>query len=231
MKVSFKQFIEENFRFTLKYHSKLNPKLWKKGNVLKDGIADEVLQKAYEFVGFSSIPSEQIKNVVITGGNVNFNYHKLSDVDCHILVDMAGLDSEDLYRKKVGWNKLHSDDVVAGYPLEMFAGDYHEAWPKGQGFYSVLKNKWIIEPTHLDHIETLEDPFVIKKIEYYIKYIKQLIKSGTEDEIASFKEKLHTGRSAGLHEAGEFSVENVIYKELRNRNWIAKLNDKYHELV
>jgi hypothetical protein len=33
-------------------------------------------------------------------------------------------------------------------------------------------------------------------------------------------------RSSGLRSEGEFSIENIVYKELRNRSYIEKLNNK-----
>jgi hypothetical protein len=38
-------------------------------------------------------------------------------------------------------------------------------------------------------------------------------------------------RSAGLEKGGEFSFENVMYKELRNRSWVDKLNHRLDELT
>ena len=84
----------------------------------------------------------------------------------------------------------------------------------------------MIVPKHLDHVDTLNDPKTQDKIEHAIKYIKWLLKEGTLEEIEEYREKLHTGRAAGLHDAGEFSIENVMYKDLRNRGLLDKLKDR-----
>jgi len=63
-----------------------------------------------------------------------------------------------------------------------------------------------------------------------IKYIKDPLKSGNDkekqDKIMDLKVKFWKGRTAGLKREGEFSQENVIYKDLRNRGLIDKLNNK-----
>jgi aminoglycoside phosphotransferase (APT) family kinase protein len=37
-------------------------------------------------------------------------------------------------------------------------------------------------------------------------------------------------RGAGLQHGGEFSVENVLYKDRRNRGLLDKLNAKIHKV-
>lgn len=226
---NFKNFIDESLikQLTLKYHGRLNPKLWK-GDQLREGFAEILVKKAYEFASYSGVSKSRIKDIVITGGNVNYNYTKFSDIDIHLMCDLSGLDSDKLYDKKVTWTNSHKQLKIAGYPMEFYCADNKEHFPNGQGVYSIMFNKWLIVPKHLDHVDVLHDPKVIEKVNHYVKYIKQLIKSGTEKEIKDFKEKLHNMRSSGLHHGGEFSVENVLYKDLRNRGLLDKLNKKVH---
>jgi predicted nucleotidyltransferase len=226
--LSFQEYLTERFGWTLKYHKRLNPKLWSKGS-LKSGFRDKMLNLAYEFTSFSGVDKSRIKDIVMTGGNVNYNYTKFSDIDIHILCDLDNLDSNKIYDKKVEWTKTHNDEVQS-YPLEFYVGNAKDKFPLGQGFYSLLDDKWVIEPQHLDHVESLGDPFVAKKIEHEIKYLKYLIKSGTKEQIETWKEKMHFRRQSGLEKGGEFSVENVLYKEIRNKGWLDKLNDKYQQL-
>jgi hypothetical protein len=69
------------------------------------------------------------------------------------------------------------------------------------------------------------------KLEYEIKTIKKLIKNGSLKDIKEYKDKLWRMRTSGLNKEGEFSIENVLYKELRNRKLLDKLNErlKYYE--
>jgi hypothetical protein len=146
------------------------------------------------------------------------------------MCDVSGLDSDKLYEKKVSWTASHKDLKIAGYPLEFYAANDKDHFPKGQGVYSILENRWLIVPKHLDHLDILRDPKVIDKINHYVKYIRTLLKSGTDEQIKAFKDKLHTMRGAGLQHGGEFSVENIVYKDLRNRGLLDKLNAKIHKV-
>jgi hypothetical protein len=226
----FKSFIEESLikNLTLKYHNKLNPKLWK-GDQLKDGLVEVLIKNAYEFAKYSGVSKSRIKDIVITGGNVNYNYTKFSDVDVHLMCDVSGLNSDKLYEKKVSWTASHKNLKVAGYPIEFYAANDKDHFPNGQGVYSILENRWLIVPKHLDHVDVLRDPKVIDKINHHVKYIRTLLKSGTDEEIKAYKDRLRTMRGAGLHHGGEFSVENVVYKDLRNRGLLEKLNNKIHQ--
>ena len=228
--LSFSEYLEESLikKLTLKYHATLNKKLWKHDQ-LKDGIGDLLIRKAYEFASYSGVSRNRIKDIVITGGNVNYNYTKFSDIDVHLMCDVEGLDSDKLYDKKVKWTAEHKSFKVIGYPAEFYAANNKEHFPKGQGVFSLLQNKWLIVPKHLDHLEVLHDPKVLDKINYYVNFIKTLLKDNDEKAIKAFKDKLWRMRSAGLHHGGEFSVENVIYKDLRNRGLLDKLNAKVHD--
>ena len=229
--LDFGTFLTERLRLTLKYHSKLNPKIWK-NDQLDDGVVDHLLDLSFKFAKFSGIDKSRVKDIVITGGNVNYNYTKFSDIDIHLMCDITGLDSDKLYTKKVEWANSNKELKVAGYPLEFYAADVDEKhYPKGQGVYSLMRDKWLIVPKHLGQIDVLTDPKVLDKVEYYIKYIKQwLLKHAPKEDILSFKEKMWRMRSAGLQRGGEFSVENVVYKDLRNRGLIDKLNQRLREL-
>lgn len=228
--LNFKDFIVEAFKLTLRYHKTLNPKIWKNDQP-KDGIRDYLIGVAKEFAAFSGVSPDRIKDVIMTGGNTNFNYTKFSDIDVHLMCDISGLDSDALYDKKVEWTFQERKITLEGYPVEFYVQDDKTHMPKGQGVYSLLQDKWEVVPKHLDHLEVLNDEKVAEKIKGYIKYIRKwLLKDGTEEEITDFKQKLWKMRSAGLESGGEFSVENVIYKDLRNRGLIDKLNTKLNDL-
>lgn len=197
----------------------------------KDGIRDYLLQRAKEFAEFSGVSLDRVKDVVMTGGNTNFNYTKFSDIDVHLMCDITGLDTEALYDKKVEWTFQEADVKLEGYPVEFYVQDDSSHMPLGQGVYSILYDRWEVVPKHLDNIEVLSDKNVAEKIKGYIRYIKKwLLKEGSVEEILDFKEKLWKMRSAGLEQGGEFSVENIVYKDLRNRGLVDKLNKRLREL-
>ena len=227
---TFSQYLSEKFQLTIKYHPTLNKKLWESSE-LKSTIAPYLIENAKKFASFSGVPSTLINDIVMTGGNCNYNYTKFSDIDVHIMCNETDLDTTELFTKKSEWTKKHPELKIEGYPVEYYIQDEKEHFPGGQGVYSLLHDKWVIAPKHLDHIEVLNDPKVIDKIQFYIQTAKDLIKNGTEEAIMAFKTKLWRMRSAGLEGAGEFSVENVLYKDLRNRGYIDKLNSKLDKLT
>lgn len=219
---SFREFITE-LKLTIKYHDKLNPAIFKDGSVSDDD-TDFLVSNAWKFVKFSGIDKKRVTDTVFTGSNANFNYTKFSDVDVHVMCDESGLDADEIYKKKVEWADAHKDLKLGMYPVEMYIQDATEHWPKGQGVYSLLQRKWLVHPVHLDTIDVLKDPKTVEKVKHEIMLIKDLLKSNDRQPILDYKEKMWRMRSSGLERGGEFSLENVIYKDLRNRGLIDKLN-------
>ena len=50
--------------------------------------------------------------------------------------------------------------------------------------------------------------------------------TGSQDEAKDLLEKIYTLRKAGLEKGGEFSVENIVFKKLRDHNIIQKLREQ-----
>lgn len=230
--ISFQELLNE-LKLTIEYHSKLNPALWHKGQ-LDESDRKMLIQNALKFVDFSGVKRDSIKDIVFTGSSANFNYTRFSDVDVHVLCDPIGPSDEELHKKKDEWTSRYSDLKLNGYPLEFYIQANARHFPDGQGVFSLLQNKWLVKPVHLDHIDVLEDPKTQVKIEHEISRIKSIIKSNDLDEVKAYKERLSSMRDAGLHRpdktGGEFSIENVIFKDLRNRGLIDKMRKHYHKL-
>ncbi len=220
----------EKFKLTLQYHRGLNPKLWS-NNKLDPKLVEHAKDMAYKFARFSGVDKKRIKDIVFTGSNANYNYTKFSDVDIHIVCDVSGLSSDGLYDKKVAWTNKHNLKYD-GYPLEFYIHNVKDNLPSDQGVYSILTDSWETKPTRIkDAKKILNDPHTANKVEYYIALVQKLLKDkDNRDDIVSFKMKMWKGRTAGLQRGGEFSIENIIYKDLRNRGLIDKLNNKLERL-
>lgn len=227
---SFLTFITERFQLTLKYHSKLNPKLWRNEKPVT-GMKEFLLRNSYKFAEFSRVPRGKIVDVIITGGNSNYNYTKYSDIDVHIIAKVTNEEAKALYQKKVEWTTKNKDLKFAGYPVEFYVEQLSEERPTGQGAYSLLHDKWISVPKHLNNLTALRDPGVLTKIKHEMHYIKvHLLRKGTAQEILDYKEKLWRMRTSGLQKGGEFSTENILYKDLRNRGLVDQLNTRLKAL-
>jgi len=230
--LKFKAYLKEDIHLTLEYHDELNPLIWE-DDKLKPKVRERLLYIAKLWSKFSNIPDKAIRDVTLTGGNANYNYTPYSDLDVHLLVDLESIPvdkeflSDYLYDKKVLWGLKHQALAVMGYPVELYAQDYRQEVASHQGVYSLKKGKWLYKPNLENHPAFENDTALKKKIESYIHMIEKILVEPGDHvaEIKKIKEKLHAMRGAGIHRAGEFSNENLIYKELRNRKFIDALSN------
>ena len=226
---SFKSFFAEQ-NLTLQYHDKLNPVLWNNDKLL-DNVRKHLLKIAEEWRKFSNIPEKAIKDIVFTGGNANYNYTKFSDIDIHILIDkkkVTKCDPEfmtDYYKDKKSLWKQNHDINVLGYPVELYAQDTNDPTSSNQGVYSLKQNKWLSKPKK-EKID-LKDYYLLKKIEHLKHHINSFIDSKSDDvkQMEEFKNKLRDVRNISIQRGGEFSLENLAFKELRNRGYLEKLSN------
>jgi len=224
---TFGQFITESSDLTLRYHNELNSKLWH-GDKLKPEVREKLIDIGNAWAEFSNIPQEAIKDMILVGGNANFNYTDYSDIDLHLLVDKEEMpDCPDLLDdflkdKKQLWSLSH-DISIYGHDVELYAQDINDEFPASQGVYSLTQNNWMVPPTKQE--VNFDDPNLIRKINDYTNKINDLIDSNAEDEsFKKLKKKFGDMRKAGIKKAGEFSQENLIFKELRNKGYLDKMN-------
>jgi hypothetical protein len=216
---------------TLQYHKELNSKLWDATNSLKDQVRDKLLQIADAWVAFTKIPPSLIHDVVITGGNVNYNYTPNSDIDLHIVMSRSAINpdrafvDEYLQDKKILWTLQHPDISIYGYPVELYAQDIDEKPHSNQGVYSLIQNRWLARPQMLDlHFE--DDYHLQKKVQFYKDMIDKMIAdNASDDSIDILKDKIKKMRGDSIAKDGEFAFGNLIFKDLRNAGYLDKLND------
>jgi len=230
-----KQFLSENL--SLEYHKELNPKIFDLGSdnaepVMWSEVRTKLLELAKSWQEFAKIDVGLIKDVILTGGNANYNYTKFSDIDIHLVIDYSKLSSNDnfileyMMDKKLIWSVNHPDIRIKGYPVELFAQDSKDHPHPGQGIYSVLFDRWIISATN-EKLDFSKNFILQHKVDVYKKKIEDLINNKTTDETAlqNLKDKLKSMRGAAIEKFGEYSVENLLFKELRNDGYIQKLSD------
>ena len=223
---------------------KLNPKIWD-GETLKPEIRKTLLKIADDYFEGLDIKDVDIEDVTFTGSLANYNWSEYSDVDLHILVDYKDIPvDEDLIQdflksKSTSWNENH-DVKIYGFDVELYVQDIAEEHVS-TGVYSILKNKWIIKPEKkrinvdninvklksnriMDNIDDLYDE--MKKTKNYENIVTKADK---------IKDKIKKMRQAGLDRAGEFSVENMVFKVLRRNGMLERLSDiktvAYDQLV
>jgi hypothetical protein len=123
--------------------------------------------------------------------------------------------------------------VIKDHDVELYAQDMNEPHVSS-GLFSLMKNDWIKKPVWNE--PTVDEKDVTRKVEAYVTEIEELEKvladgsdsiEGREvlERVGALKSKIMKARKEGLAESGEFSVENLVFKQLRNMGWIERLID------
>jgi hypothetical protein len=94
--------------------------------------------------------------------------------------------------------------------------------------YSLKRDSWIQRPEHGSYDFT-NDINLKRKVLFYKKMIDDIIKNKMDEKtVKDLKRKMSDMRAGAIARGGEFSFENLIFKELRNRGYLEKLN-KYEK--
>lgn len=213
----------------VEYNDQLSPKAWS-GRRLRPEVRYKLLQTAKFFINYLDIPGFRVLDIVLTGSMANFNYTDYSDFDVHVVTRYSDLDCDDLaetfYRaKKQLWNDYHNVKI-RGHDVELYVEDINEP-PVSAGIYSLLDDSWIKEPKY-DPPE-FDRSAVKSKVQDLIKQIDVAIETADDPEdLRRISDKLKNMRRSGLAQGGEFSVENLAFKVLRNRGYIDRLYKEYN---
>jgi len=235
-----KQLVEEikpeEVKLNIKYHTELNPALWN-GITPKPEVQEKLEEIANIFIKFLNIPDLTVVDIVLTGSAANFNYTAQSDIDLHIEADLDKLHktcgrvviTELLAMKKIAWNDMH-DIKIRGFAVELYTQDEKEKHTS-TGIYSLKNKKWIIKPTHQE--PKIDHNAVKNKAAHLMNEIDNLRNGSVSklEEIEKLKDKIKKLRQSGLEKEGEFSVENLVFKTLRNNGYLEKLFDAYTNTI
>lgn len=175
----------ESIEEDIEKHDELNPALFE-NNELKSEVK-EALQKIVDtFV--EELKEDginlSVKDSIIVGSNVNYNYTKDSDIDLHIIVDSNSLDcSKELQDKLYSayrsiFNKNY-DITVKNIPVEIYVELDEIGSAKSNGIYS-LNTGWVKKPVQQDVPELDKDAFDAKFSEWKDKYYALLDEIGVD---------------------------------------------------
>ena len=209
---------------TLQYHQDLNVALFDHYGDIKPDVRNALLRIADNFIETlaPSIDKSMIGDVFLTGSNANYNYTSGSDCDLHIMIRYPSKIYEDFaLAKKTVWNTQYHVSIH-GFPVEVYPQDINEQIVDGSGWYNLTRNEWHQKPVHQDHVD-LSNPSIKKTAEKIGKEIDFAIQYNVGD--MNILHRLGT-KIWGLRDQnknGEFSVNNLAFKELRNSGW----TDKY----
>jgi hypothetical protein len=207
----------------------LSNQIFESDNQMRNDIKTALLKISDEFIESLGIEFF-IHDVVLTGSLANYNWSNYSDIDLHIVIDFEDSDydfnllKEFFDAKKNVWNEKHKIKIK-GYDVELYVQDVQEQHVSS-GVYSVLNNKWVIEPKQ--ETPEIDDRTILQKAEVYMQKIDNLIHKATEgksilSEIEALRVKLKEFRQSGLDTGGEYSYENLVFKLLRRNGYIERL--------
>ena len=205
----------------MNFKDTLNPKIFTKNEELKPEVEKKLKEIAKAFIETMEIPNDAVKDIVITGSNVSYNYTNNSDIDLHILVDFdkvhkdCPIVGDYLLSKKSEFNQKR-DIYIYGVPVEVYAESIDNE-NVHNGLYS-LRTGWVDYPKKLKPTEN--DIAVNAKYKEYVEAAKGIKEGDLADKLL---DKIKRMRKAGLADGGEFSVENLVFKKLRDNGVIEKL--------
>jgi len=213
----------------------LNPEIWVNGGKKLDPtIRKQLIKIALDFYKELGVPQADLKDITFTGSLANYNWSKYSDVDLHLMVDYEDVASDvDLVAnyfkaQKSQWNDTHNI-TMNDFEVEVYVQDPDEPHT-ASGLYSVLYDKWLVEPK--PGKPAIDKESIKRKAKFLmtmIDYVEELLDNKEYEEVIEVADKLQAKirnmRSSGLERAGEFSSENLAFKLLRRNNYIKKLYD------
>ena len=228
----------ENWRgYLTEQQGELSPALWD-GDQLNPEVREQLLKIAQEFIDKTEAKNVEIKDIIITGSLANYNYSEYSDIDLHIIINFEEVDDNyDLVKDyfdatKALWN-YHHDILIKGHEVEIYVQDEKEEH-HSTGVYSLSNGVWIDKPVYKE--AAVDEDLVAKKTNSLVDQIDRALQIMDENK---YQEALKRGemlstkikkmRKAGLETEGEYSVENIVFKELRNNGSLAKLSDLKRE--
>lgn len=202
-------------------HDQLNPKLWD-GEQLRPEVKIKLLQIAERFREFVELDIS-VLDIHITGGQVTYHYTEQSDLDLHLIIDYSKtqcdqevaelLDTKRLLFKE----KYHID--IRGIPVEPGTEDVNR--PTVSSAWSLKTDSWVRKPKN--YSGKIDHENIKKQYEYWDKLIRSVL--GQNDIKSSQKvlKLLRKYRKSGLKHSGEYGVENLVYKSLRNSRTLERL--------
>lgn len=215
-------------------HNTLNPRIWD-GESLRPKLHNALLRIGEQFAEFLEI-DVPVLDIIIIGSNANYNWSDQSDIDLHVVINYAEIThdiplvTKYMLAKKHVWNSKYPLRYQ-GIPIELYAQDSNESLNSSVGVYSVLKRKWLNKPDPRQI--TVDDAVIEQKAApfiYEINLIKETDPTATH-KIKDVLLKLQKLRKAGLGNQGEYSIENLAYKFIRNKGYIDHIKSMYHQIT
>tara|TARA_B100000989_G_C19528866_1_gene468520 strand:+ start:949 stop:1764 length:816 start_codon:yes stop_codon:yes gene_type:complete len=234
LKINKKDFIlsDEGFNTDLlKPKDNLFPKIWKNKNI-RPIVARKLMQIADEVMKSLDLDVE-VEDYIITGSIASYNWHALSDIDLHIMLDFYKIDDNfDLVKRmldqtRINWNRKHNI-FIEGKEVELYFQHFTEPH-EANGIWSLYLEKWLAEPVKLNpNIDLVNAEKKANALAQSIEHVLSLFKDKKYKEAYDYSNKLKIKiakmRQTGLANEGLYSPENLAFKMLRNDGYLDKLS-------
>lgn len=233
--------LEENLVEDVEKHEELNPAIFDENAKVKPEVKNKINEIVDEFLKeFAEVEVDlDVQDIILTGSNASYNYTKDSDLDIHIVADTSKIE-DTLKLHKVIYDAYKSsfnrkfEIELNSVPVELYV-ETQDTPLVSNGIYSVLKDEWVKEPTKED-IPEVDLAAIEKAFKPWEKRYKALIAATTdevEDEtgIDKFIDSLYELRAKGLSTDGEYSIENLVFKEMRNKGYLDNLKELRHKVI
>ena len=202
-------------------HNELNPLLWQ-GEELRPEVKMALLKIARDFVEYVEVPFK-VEDLVLTGSQLGYYYTKHSDLDLHIIVDFNTVDCDreaaELFDTKRLLYKKQYDISIHGVPVEVYIEDSN--FPAVSATYSLGDSGWKKKPD--SQPQQIDREEIIRMSKIWSTVIGKAIESNDLETGRKVLKMLRNYRKLGLKQTGEYGIENLVYKTLRNSKIIEKL--------
>ena len=221
--------LHENLK-EYKNQTTLNPVVFKELEI-KPKVKEVLLKIADEFWNSLELDIDY-DDVLLLGSSANYNWTPYSDIDLHILVDFDKFEDPKIAKKYFDSAKSRFNDVhdlkIKNNDIEVYVQNSKE--PNASvGVYSLLNDKWLQKPQY-GKME-IPDKEIENKAKPFKSKIDKILRTKPTsnnydfliDSIKGLQDKLKKFRQIGLETGGEYSIENLAFKHLRNTGYIEKL--------
>lgn len=215
----------------LEYHDTLNPALWSKDNTLLPDVETKLKQVAKSFISSLHMDESLITDIIFIGSSANFNWNaKLSDIDLHVVAnynpdekDSVGISAQDTFNVMRNQFNFTHQIRVNGVPVETYVQPVSAKITSNAGVYSLRQNKWLKTPVN-EHI-VYDEKTIYAKAKPLMDMIDNLVRSDSTNNVAVYdlKNKIWGMRAEGVKGSGEYSLENLVFKQLRNKGYLTRL--------
>ncbi len=222
-------------------HETLNDKIF---NVETQEMLPEVREKLLEIANnFIDAVHEdnldlEVKDIVLIGSNANYNYTKDSDLDVHIIAsskpDCNKKHLNQIYQAYKSLFNSKYDIYIHNIPTEIYV-EMDDVNAMSGGIYSIKDNKWLKQPKQFEIPDIDYDAFY-REFERWEERYFELVNYLDEydnalEEVSKYIDDIYEARKSGVAEGGEWNLNNLVFKEIRNRGYLDLLKELKTELA